>query len=76
MLAIILAACLNSAPVATAAWHVTAAIESAQQARADRAQHTAELGRWLDAQDGIRIRAAARYSPFADDSNPNPFEEN
>jgi hypothetical protein len=75
VIAIALAALLDSAPAATAAWHATAAIESAHQARVERAEKTARLAAWLNAMDGTRIRALAVYSPFADDEpDASPFE--
>jgi hypothetical protein len=71
MLALILAAALNSAPAARTEDAVMTAIFVRQAERAE----TARLGAWLDSLDGVRIRAAARYSPFADDEpDASPFE--
>ena len=75
MLTLILAAMLNHPATAAAAFAATAYVETAQQARAERHARAEALGRWLDSLDGERIRAAARYSPFADDDSTNPFEE-
>jgi hypothetical protein len=75
MLALILAAMLNHPTTAAVAWHATAAVESTKQARTERHARAESLGRWLDSLDGERIRAAARYSPFADDEpDASPFE--
>lgn len=76
MLTLILAAILNHPATAAAAFEATAYVESAHQARVERHARAARLGRWLDMLDGERIRAAATYSPFADDDSDAsmPFE--
>jgi len=75
MLSLILAIVLQTAPVAHAETSAMTALYEYHGARAERHTRAGELGRWLDSLDGERIRAAAAYSPFADDDNANPFEE-
>ena len=71
MLTMLLAYILNSPTTGTVVWDVTAYLQTAQAVRADRHDRAARLGQWLDQLDGERIRAAARYSPFADDDPEN-----
>ena len=75
MVTLILAAILNHPATATVAFDATAYVEAAQQARVERHARAVRLGAWLDSLDGERIRAAAAYSPFADDDSANPFQE-
>ena len=76
MLTLILATMLNHPATASAAFEATAYVETAQQTRVERHARAQQLGRWLDSLDGERIRAAARYTPFADDGDTaNPFAE-
>ena len=74
--AMILAAALNSQPVASATWSATVVIETQHAVQVERREKAEQIGAWLSQLDGERIRAAAAYSPFADDSdNANPFQE-
>jgi hypothetical protein len=75
MIAMLLAAALNSQPVATATYEAHVYIETAHAIHIERHTRAAELGRWLDQLDGERIRAAAVWTPFADESDDaSPFE--
>ena len=67
MFTLALAYILNSPATASAAYTVTETATVFQMQRAERAARTADLGRWLDSMDGVRMRALAVYSPFADD---------
>ena len=70
MLALILAAVLNSAPAAHVEDAFLTAVYAAQGARAERAR----LGAWLDEQDRVRALAIERRAnPFAEDLKPDPF---
>jgi hypothetical protein len=76
MLTLILAATLNSQPVASATWTLTVALETQHASQVERHAKAERLGSWLDGLDGERIRAAAAYSPFADDAaDASPFAE-
>ena len=67
MLTLALAWVLNHPTTADLAWRASVALAEAQEATAIRSQKARKLQQWLDAQDGVRVRALARYSPFADD---------
>jgi hypothetical protein len=71
MLTMLLAYILDSPTTGAVVWDVTTYLQTAQAVRADRHESAERLGRWLDQLDGERIRAAARYSPFADDYPEN-----
>jgi hypothetical protein len=74
--AMLLAQLLNQPATAAAAWQATVYVETATAVRADRHAKAELLGTWLNQLDGERIRAAAVYSPFADETHySNPFEE-
>ena len=71
MLTMLLAYILNSPTTGTVVWDVTTYLQTAKAVREDSHERAERLGRWLDQLDGERIRAAARYSPFADDDPEN-----
>ena len=57
--AMILAAALNSQPVASATWSATVAIETQHAVQIERHAKAERLGRWLSQLDGERISQAA-----------------
>jgi len=80
MLALILAAALNSAPAAHVEDAVMTAVYVTQAERAERAT----LAAWLDDQDTTRqlaldhlanpFESDPKASPFDDDAKPDPFD--
>ena len=73
--AMILAAALNSQPVASATWSATVAMGTGRAVQIERHAKAERLGRWLNQLDGERIRAASVWTPFADESDDaSPFE--
>ena len=76
LLSLALAALLNHPATASATWTATVALETNIAARADRREKAEQLGAWLSQLDGERIRAAAVWSPFADEAvdAAEPFE--
>jgi hypothetical protein len=59
---------LNHPTTADLAWRASVALAGAQESTEIRSQKSRKLQQWIDAQDGVRVRALARYSPFADDT--------
>ena len=75
MLALILAAVLNSPSTGPVVVEATVYLATVQAVATDKNSRAQALGQWLDSLDGERIRSAARYSPFADDDGTRIVRE-